>query len=163
MIQKRKIRKATLDDIANIQNITKITWNQTYEGLIPSEIQDKFIESAYSNENMEKRVRHSLFLVATVNDRVIGFANFFLRESEAILGAMYISPNEQGKGFGSEILAAALEDLKGVSKIYVEVENGNKTGEAFYQAKGFSLLEEYEDDFYGHILKTKRMVLDNSN
>ncbi|MFC0559200.1 GNAT family N-acetyltransferase [Halalkalibacter alkalisediminis] len=160
MLNETVIRKATLEDISDVQKIAKETWNHTYEGLIPREIQDKFIESAYSDESMKRRVHHSLLLVATANNTVIGFANFFSRESEAILGAIYIYPKEQGKGIGSELLVAGIKELQSVSKIYVEVENGNETGEAFYQAKGFSLLEEYDDDFFGHILKTKRMVLE---
>ncbi|MDV2682771.1 GNAT family N-acetyltransferase [Alkalihalophilus lindianensis] len=154
------IRKAIMKDITDIQKVAKETWNDTYEGIIPRDIQDRFIARAYSDENLERRIKKSLFLVATVNDSVIGFANFFFKQTEAVLGAIYIEPSEHGKGIGSDLLSTGIKELNEVTRILVEVEAGNKVGVAFYQAKGFYLVEEYDDHFDGHILKTKRMALD---
>ncbi|MDT8861253.1 GNAT family N-acetyltransferase [Alkalihalobacillus sp. MEB130] len=153
------IRKANNGDIVDIQKLAKETWNHTYEGLIPIDVQNKFIESAYSDERMELRIKKSLFLVATMNKEVIGFANFFSNELEATLGAMYICPSKQGKGVGSQLLTTGMKELNNIENIYVEVEKGNEVGEAFYEARGFRLIDEYVEDFYGHMLQTKRLVL----
>ncbi|WP_368505116.1 N-acetyltransferase family protein [Alkalihalophilus sp. As8PL] len=157
---KMLIRKAVMKDITDIQKVAKETWNDTYEGIIPRVIQDRFIASAYSDENLERRITKSLFLVATVNDSVIGFANFFSKQTEAVLGAIYIDPSEHGKGIGSELLFTGIKELNGITRVLVEVETGNEGGVAFYQAKGFYFVEEYDDHFDGHVLKTKRMALD---
>ncbi|WP_216827385.1 GNAT family N-acetyltransferase [Alkalihalobacterium elongatum] len=153
------IRKATSEDIIELQKIAKETWHHTYEGLIPRDVQDQFIASAYSHENLEMRIIKSLFLVASVDNNVIGFANFFIKNTYANLGAIYIYPYAQGKGIGSNLLIRGIDELKNVPKIYVEVEAGNDVGETFYKAKGFQLVEEYDDEVYGHTLKTKRLVL----
>lgn len=41
----------------------------------------------------------------------------------------------------------------------MEVEAGNTSGESFYRAKGFIKEDEYEEELYGHLLHTKKMVL----
>ncbi len=153
------IRRAELKDIPEIQKVAKVTWNHTYEGLIPRLIQDKFINSAYSDENMPLRVEKTLLFVAVLNGKVVGFSNFFLRDSQAELGAIYIYPQEHSKGIGTKLLDAGINELDNVSNIFVEVEVGNKVGEDFYEAKGFDLVEEYEDEIYGHKLMTKKLVL----
>lgn len=44
-------------------------------------------------------------------------------------------------------------------EIHLEVEKENAIGTTFYKAKGFKIVDEYDDDFDGHILKTVRMEL----
>lgn len=159
MVNEVVIRRAHLKDIPEIQNVAKVTWNHTYDGLIPRLIQDKFISSAYSDENMPYRVEKTLLFVAVLNGKIVGFSNFFLRDSQAELGAIYIYPQEHSKGIGTKLLDAGINELDRVSNIFVEVEVGNKVGEDFYISKGFDLVEEYADELYGHKLKTKKLVL----
>lgn len=40
------------NDIIFVQEIAKKSWHQTYEGIIPNEIQDRFIEAAYSSDRL---------------------------------------------------------------------------------------------------------------
>lgn len=159
MIKDVTIRKAVMADINEIQQVAIDTWHDTYEGLIPRDIQDLFLSKAYSHEMMATRLQCTLLLVAVEGGRVIGFANFQQKESDANLTAIYIDPKHQGKKVGSKLLQAGLDQLKDISKLYVEVERDNAIGEAFYKAKGFTLIGEYDEDFYGHMLQTKKLVL----
>lgn len=43
--------------------------------------------------------------------------------------------------------------------MYIHVEAENEKGKRFYEAKGFAALEQFEEDFEGHMLQTVRMVL----
>ncbi len=36
------IRKMKQEDIKQVQDIAKVTWNATYEGVIPSDVQENF-------------------------------------------------------------------------------------------------------------------------
>ena len=47
------IRKMDYKDIQSVQRVAKISWNATYEGIIPLQIQTKFLEEAYSDEKNE--------------------------------------------------------------------------------------------------------------
>ncbi|MDN4494731.1 GNAT family N-acetyltransferase [Ureibacillus aquaedulcis] len=155
------IRKMQKEDIEQVQDVAKTTWNATYEGIIPLEVQENFLESAYNDERMKQRLERSTLFVAEIHGRVVGFANFSLvrEDGKVELGAIYLYPEQQGKGIGSALLQKGIKDLDGVKEIYINVEKDNKIGMAFYEARGFEVIKEFDDDFDGHILKTVRMVL----
>lgn len=157
------IRKANVKDINEIQKIAKITWHDTYKELIPEEIQNKFLEMAYSYKSMIERVENSIMLLAEKNDQVVGFINLFIKETDAELSAIYIYPEFQRKSIGTKLLEAAKNNLHEVSIIYVDVEIGNIPGESFYREKGFKLYKEFDDEFFGHKLRTKRLVLEQNH
>lgn len=155
------IRKMQQEDIKQVQDVAKTTWNATYEGIIPSEVQENFLKSAYNNERMKQRLERSTLFVAEVEGRVVGFANFSpVREDGKVeLGAIYLYPEQQSNGLGSALLQKGIKELAGVNEIYTNVEKDNKIGKTFYKAKGFEVVKEFDDDFDGHILKTVRMLL----
>jgi hypothetical protein len=70
------IRATTLDDISMIQQIAKVSWNDTYKNIIPIDIQTLFLEKAYSPMMLVKRIEKTIFLVAEYEGKPIGFANF---------------------------------------------------------------------------------------
>ncbi|MER2048318.1 MAG: GNAT family N-acetyltransferase [Solibacillus sp.] len=155
------IRKMHVEDIPQVQDVAKKSWNATYEGIIPFEIQEKFLKVAYNNDRMKQRLERSFLFVAEIDSNVVGFANFspVNDEGKAELGAIYLYPEYQGKGIGSALLQKGINELEGVEEIYINVERDNEIGKSFYDAKGFQVLKEFDDDFEGHILKTVRMVL----
>ncbi|MEB3054635.1 GNAT family N-acetyltransferase [Bacillus pseudomycoides] len=155
------VREMNVEDITAVQEVAKIAWHDTYKGIIPQEIQDKFLKQAYSNEIMKRRLEHSYLLVAEVEDQIVGFANFspVKHQNEAELGAIYLLPDHQGKGIGTALLQRGIAVLDGAKKIYICVEAENEKGKQFYTAKGFAALEQFEEDFEGHMVQTVRMVL----
>lgn len=155
------IRAMQLEDIPHVQDVAKVSWNSTYQGIIPVEIQQSFLASAYSNEMMKSRMERSHIFVAEVDGKIIGFANFSPLKvgGEAELGAIYLYPEYQGKGIGSALLNEGIKHLGGVREIYINVEKDNQIGKSFYLAKGFVIVSEFDESFEGHMLKTNRMVL----
>ncbi|AMO84103.1 putative acetyltransferase [Solibacillus isronensis B3W22] len=155
------IRTMHVEDIPQVQDVAKKSWNATYEGIIPFEIQEKFLKVAYNNDRMKQRLERSFLFVAEIDSNVVGFANFspVYDEGKAELGAIYLYPEYQGKGIGSALLQKGINELEGVEEIYINVERDNEIGKSFYDAKGFQVLKEFDDNFEGYILKTVRMVL----
>ncbi len=156
------IRKMNETDIEQVQLVAKLSWQSTYKGIIPEEIQESFVNSAYSNEMLVKRLKKTLFLVAEQENKIIGFANFTSLKGDrwVELGAIYLYEEFQGKGIGTDLLKAGIEHLEHVKRIYVNVEKENQTAVNFYKLKGFNIETEYEDVFNGHALKTIRMMLE---
>jgi len=154
------IRKARYKDTKQVQFISKESWHATYKGIIPLEVQDNFLKSAYNDDQMKLRLERSILYVAEVEDEVVGFANYsYVQKGGKVeLGAIYLLPEFQGKGIGSALLQQAIDELEDVKEIYINVERDNKIGRTFYEAKGFEIVKEFEDELYGHILKTVRMV-----
>ncbi|MFC0561541.1 GNAT family N-acetyltransferase [Halalkalibacter alkalisediminis] len=144
------------EDTEQVQDVAKTSWNATYEGIIPLEVQENFLKLAYNDEKMKQRLERSFIFVAEFNGRVIGFANFSpVRDNGKVkLAAIYLYPEYQEKGIGSALLRQGIKDLDGIKEIYINVEKDNKIGKAFYDAKSFKVVKEFDDDFDGHILKT---------
>ncbi|WP_410982331.1 GNAT family N-acetyltransferase [Bacillus cereus] len=155
------VRDMNERDSAAVQEVAKVAWYDTYKGIIPQRIQDKFLEQAYSDEMMKRRLENSHLFVAEIDDQIVGFANFspIKYQNEAELGAIYILPGHQGKGIGTALLQRGITLLEGVRKIYIHVEAANEKGKCFYEAKGFAALEQFEEDFEGYNLQTIKMVL----
>ncbi|HDR7611732.1 TPA: GNAT family N-acetyltransferase [Bacillus mycoides] len=155
------IREMKQEDIYAVQSVAKIAWHDTYEGIIPRVIQDNFLNEAYSDEKMKYRLENTHLFVAEEEGEVIGFANFspIRLQNEAELGAIYLLPDQQGKGIGTALLQKGITTLKGIRKMYIHVEAENEKGKRFYEAKGFAALEQFEEDFEGHLMQTIRMVL----
>ncbi|MFC7684966.1 GNAT family N-acetyltransferase [Ureibacillus sp. GCM10028918] len=155
------IRKMKEEDIQQVQQVAKTSWNYTYEGIIPSEIQENFLKSAYSDEMMQRRLERSIIFVAEVDGKIVGFANYspVKEDGKAELAAIYLYPEYQGKGIGTALLKEGFKYLDGVKEIFINVEKENKIGKTFYEAKGFKVVTEFDDDFDGYILRTVRMVL----
>lgn len=154
----RNMKKA---DIKQVQNVARNSWQATYEGIIPSEIQENFLNMAYSDDMMKKRLNQSIMYVAERENQIVGFANFsnVNEKGQVELSAIYLNPSDQGKGIGSALLKMGMDSLNTIQEVYIDVESDNKIGKTFYEAKGFKLIKEYDDNFDGHTLKTSRMVL----
>lgn len=155
------IRQMQEQDIPFVQEVAKTSWNSTYENIIPLDVQANFLQMAYNPEQLQKRLRHSLFLVATDAGRIVGFANFsnVNEDGKAELAAIYLHPQYQGAGIGSALLRKGIEQLDGIQSVFINVEKENWSGLSFYAAKGFQVIEEFDEDFNGHTLKTVRMEL----
>ncbi|WP_459501122.1 N-acetyltransferase family protein [Bacillus sp. C1] len=155
------VREMDARDIAAVQKVAKMAWHDTYKGIIPEEVQATFLQQAYSDEMMKRRLEHSHLFVAEADDQIVGFANFspIKHQNEAELGAIYLLPEHQGNGIGTALLQRGITVLDGVKKVYIHVEAANAKGKCFFEAKGFAALEEFEENFEGHNLQTIRMVL----
>lgn len=155
------IRKMNEEDIKQVQDVAKTSWNFSYEGIIPRKIQENFLKFAYGDSMMLRRLNNSLVLVAETGGKIIGFANFMPLKAEgaAELSAIYLNPDYHGKGIGTDLLNEGISNLNHVKDLFINVERDNKIGITFYRAKGFKYDSEFDDDFDGHILKTVRMVL----
>ena len=156
------IRKMTNEDIKQIQSIAKKSWNVTYEGIIPETIQNNFLLMAYSDEMMKHRLNHSFMYVAETDSELAGFVNFTPVDEKGLseLSAIYLDPDLQNRGIGTALLNEGIHNIEGLKEIRLEVEKENKIGMSFYKAKGFDVVEEYDEDFDGHNLKTVIMKLD---
>lgn len=155
------IRNMTVNDIKQVQDVAKVSWNATYNGIIPTEVQENFLRTAYSDVILQKRLERSQIYVAVLNDKIVGFVNLsFVREDGIVeLSAIYVYPEFQGQGVGSALLKEGIKHAYGLKEVYINVEKDNVIGRRFYEAKKFEFVKEFEEDFDGHILKTVRMVL----
>jgi ribosomal protein S18 acetylase RimI-like enzyme len=145
------IREMTKFDIDNVRNIASLAWKDTYCSFIPFEIQEKVLEEAYSNDEMDKRFSSSLTLVAEKDEEIVGYAFFSgdITAKEVHLESLYINPIHQGKGAGKQLLFTGLSKFKEPKSISLIVYKGNQNI-SFYERQGFNVIKEVEGDFFDH-------------
>lgn len=147
------IRKATNEDVPKIKKIASMAWYDTYAKIMEAGTIAKFLEAAYNDERLERRIGDSLFLVAENEDEVIGFANF-INGTELFLSAIYVNPAFQRKHVGADLLEAGLEYFDEYKELFVEVASNNQLARAFYDKTGFELVREYEEELFGEKVTT---------
>ncbi|WP_414042181.1 GNAT family N-acetyltransferase [Macrococcus animalis] len=148
-----KIRKATIEDVPNIKKIASMAWYDTYAKIMEASTIAKFLEAAYNDERLERRIGDSLFLVAENEDEVIGFANF-INGTELFLSAIYVNPAYQRQNVGADLLEAGLETFDKYKELFVEVASNNEHARAFYEKTGFELVREYDEELFGETVTT---------
>ena len=155
------VRHMQEKDIQQVQQVAQTSWHDTYADIVSFEARDSFLQAAYNESVMQNRMENSFFHVAEVKGEIVGFANFtpVTEEGKTELAAIYLYPEQQGRGIGTALLDEGLHHIKGVKEVMVDVEKENEKGNTFYKARGFEVVDEFEENFAGSILKTVRMGL----
>lgn len=155
------IRPMTAEDIGHIQLIAHDTWNDTYAGIIPEDIQTAYLKRSFSDAMMAKRMEKTHMLVAECEQGTpIGFLNF-TREDEdgdSELTAMYILPSYQHSGYGKKLIEYTFNILGSAKQLFVYIDSRNSGGRAFYEKQGFVLLDVFEENFEGVPVETAQYV-----
>ena len=151
------IRRADATDLSKVETVARATWPVVYAGIIPDDVQRRVLASWYSAESLSRarEAPQSSFFVAESDGDVIGFAQFVRRSAEsAELTRIYVLPDRQRSGTGTQLLDAGLLELagKGVQHLTVEVERDNGVGRRFYERSGFVATRELTHEVEGYVL-----------
>jgi ribosomal protein S18 acetylase RimI-like enzyme len=149
-VERSEITKATVNDTAAIAKVQHDTWIATY----PNEEQgvtENYIRQRVSNSQTPERKdfwKESLsrkdtgIWVAKFKGKVIGFCVMKKTSTYNSLEAIYVLPENQGGGFGPELIEAALSWGDKDKDTRVEVASYNEQAINFYKKYGFVLSEE---------------------
>lgn len=152
------IRAAEIKDVDAIAKVHVDTWRSTYTGLIPREYLDQLSYSKRS-EMWVKILSNSkpkeANLVATIGDRVIGFAGTGPNRTQSInyegeLYAIYLLQEYHGRGFGQSLFQRSVDCLLdyGFQSMVVWVLKDNPACR-FYEAMGGLPVDEKYDEIGG--------------
>ncbi|SFP90924.1 GNAT family N-acetyltransferase [Salibacterium halotolerans] len=151
------IRKAGTKDIPAIQTVAETSWTQTYETLIPSEVQRKFLDMAYSSAALSDKLASDVFLVAEYEGEPAAFANLHQSGQENELAAIYVHPSCYWMGLGTALMEKVKEEAGNKETIVVYLEVGNDRAERFYRKMGFREISVFTETLFGHTLQTMKM------
>jgi ribosomal protein S18 acetylase RimI-like enzyme len=153
------IRDADVDDVREIQNVARTTWDRTYRESIPEGVRREFVSQAYSGDSLRHRLEANIFLVASHNGSVVGFADFRSRSStEAELAAIYVLPELQGRGIGARLLQAGIAKFPPRTEFVLRVEQDNARARRFYETHGFRHAGDHAVEFCGHVVHETEMI-----
>jgi ribosomal protein S18 acetylase RimI-like enzyme len=155
-----EVRDADIDDVREIQNVARTTWDRTYGESIPEGVRREFVSQAYSGDSLRHRLEANIFLVASHNGSVVGFADFRSRSStEAELAAICVLPEMQGREIGARLLQAGISRFPLSTSFVLRVERDNTRARRFYETHGFRHAGDHAEEFCRHVIYEAEMIL----
>ena len=144
--QDHSVRFATYDDLPQIAQIARVTWDVTYNDTIAPENRREFLERAYTLENLQLAINTlgHWFYVVELKNEVVGFGHFLKRyhphQARAELIRLYVLPDFQNLSIGHTILQTGFAALAqaGIEQCFVSVQASNAMARRFYERHGFS-------------------------
>ena len=93
-------------------------------------------ESAYLTELVN---RSAYYIVASVDDKIVGYAGMWVIMDEAHITTIGVDPEYRGRKIGEQILVAILEESqrRGARRATLEVRQSNQLAQNLYQKYGF--------------------------
>lgn len=140
-----KIEKAKVKYAKEIAFLQRDVWFQTYPskkaGITKSDIKNRFVDMDKKVEKWKQNIRdkkeNELILVASAEDRIVGFCVVTKKSKENNLTAIYIDPAFQRQGIGSMFMKKIFSWFGDKKKVYVLVAEYNKKAINFYKKFGF--------------------------
>ena len=157
MITIRKITPA--DSRQEISNIYEQSWRLAYAGIVPQEYLDSIPRGRWASKIDSPGWRT---LVCELDGKLIGTSSVcrsrfpeYPEEGEII--SIYFLPEYMHKGYGKQLLAAAVNELSDYDDIFLWVLEENINAIRFYESQGFVATEDYlENDIGGKSLREVR-------
>lgn len=148
------IRKANQNDVLDIAHIHFESWNATYANLLPKAYRDK--ENNLSQKmNMWKKILPSSGVNTQIaydtEDTAVGFISYFKKDHECEITTLYLLPQYQYLGIGTQLMDTALIDASqcnSCSNLSLWVLKTNLTAISFYEKFGFESDGQCDEELY---------------
>jgi len=143
------IKKVTLDDIDQLQQIGKQTFYETFSSGNTEENMKKYLEEgfSYSKLTTELNNNHSEFYFASLDKNIIGYLKINFGQSQTELKddkaleieRIYVLNDFHGKNIGQLLYEKALQiaRLKNIDYVWLGVWEENPRAINFYRKNGF--------------------------
>lgn len=146
MVSDITIRRATSDDITDIQRVARASWHEAYGDLMDDEDIDEMLDQGYSSEFLSAALDTSEMTLFVAEDEysIVGYVSCEPPAADEVgQVSIYVSPDYWGEGIGTQLLEKAetyleTQDATALQDIVLA---GNDIGNAFYQ-KHFERTDE---------------------
>ena len=140
-----EIKKAGIDEIPLIRELTFRVWPQTYASILSQEQIDYMLEMMYSESSLKKQMTEGgcQFIIIYENGNPVGFASYSEEETQRWkLNKIYVLQNQQGKGTGKYMINYIIEEIKklNANSLYLQVNRYNNA-KTFYEKLGFAEID----------------------
>lgn len=122
------------------------------------------LKESWSRESLEKELSNPLakYMVAEVNNKVVGFAGLWTICNEGHITNIAVHPHYRGQGIGSKLVESLIKNSSSwyINALTLEVRASNKIAQNLYKKYGFK--EEgmrkhyYQDNNEDAIIMWKR-------
>lgn len=144
------IRKAIVEDIPIIRQLTFEIWPATYSHIISQQQIDYMLEMMYSPASLIKQMQEQqcTFIIVEENNTPVAFASYNQTAAQTWkLNKIYILPSQQGKGTGKFILNYIIKEIKKQHAKALQLQvNRHNNAKYFYEKLGFKIIETADFD-----------------
>lgn len=155
MMQAYEIKKVTIADIQDLQQISGETFSETFGSQNSTENMEKFLNKAYAEEKLRSEIenKNSNFYFLIVNNQVAGYlkVNEGDAQTEQVadnaleVERIYLKQNFQHQGLGLILikLAEELARKKNKANMWLGVWEKNYQAQAFYKKDDFKRVSQH--------------------
>ena len=134
-----KVRKATAEDSEDLTRVHLEAWRSAYHSIFPASFLDALqVRPGRWREKLDLGVGID---VALIDSRIVGYCSRFAAEEPgwAELRAIYVAPDAQGIGVGTELMAAAESEMsRSHGRALLWVIDRNAGARRFYERRGWA-------------------------
>lgn len=134
------IRDARLADATALSTMMRLSWRESYRGLMPAQQLDEICEMWLAPRNFKERIadKNAANILAIVDGKIVGHCYALPRENRSVLiGYLYVLESAQGAGIGTTLLNAVLDVFPGTVHLELAVLENNQAAIGFYKHLGF--------------------------
>jgi ribosomal protein S18 acetylase RimI-like enzyme len=155
MMQAYEIKKVTIADIQDLQQISRETFSETFGSQNSTENMEKFLNKAYAEEKLRSEIenKNSNFYFLIVNNKVAGYlkVNEGHAQTEQVVPnaleveRIYLKQAFQHQGLGLVLIKLAEKIAKEKEKdnMWLGVWEKNYQAQAFYEKDGFKRVSQH--------------------
>ena len=155
------IEPAKVEDVSEIKQVLSETWRATYQSFLSQATIDTVTSVWHNPERLTAEIQDPriYFGVARSNSGAILGLTTVRKMSDdlVVLARLYIHPQYQRQGIGSQLLQAGVSAFPAVRTIRLEVEANNRSAYTFYQHHGFHETASQEERVEGDVIQVKVM------
>jgi ribosomal protein S18 acetylase RimI-like enzyme len=144
-IPKPTVVRLDENDASDLHELLKITWRDTYAGLLPDSVIADAEMTWHNTETLRRQMKSPTVLFAGIRDahRLLGMVRAAMVDDQtARIFQLYVLPTHQREGMGTELMNYARSAFPKATKLVLDVTKGDEKGVSFYRKYGFKFLRE---------------------
>lgn len=152
------IRKANINDSVDIANIHYTSWGVAYADLLPAAYSSQNNNLAKKTDMWQKIIVHpdvSVWLAYDDNNQnSLGFIGYFNKGNNYEITTLYVLPDYQHLGVGSELMKIAFKEILASNpnaKLSLWVLETNIAAINFYKKQGFIVSGEKSEEVFKNL------------
>ena len=170
-----QIRAASPDDLHPLANLARATFTQAYEEDMGSVATQAHVATNLSNPSLRRMLLEDSFLVAELDEHLIGFVQVGSVNSEYAqhlqlfdaaaneVKRLYVLRAYQNRSIGSDLLQRGLQMIGEQSSVYVTTWETNLGAQRLYERSGFSKVGQIPEYAANGVLNGYEFVMKRSN
>lgn len=144
-----QIKKCTTTDLLSLQQLSFITYTDTFEPFNTAENMKAYLDEAYADEKLLSELNQPLseFYFLYEADELVGYTKLnrneaqteFFAENVLEIERLYVHPAHKRKGYGRFLMeyAFTIAQQRGNTAAWLGVWEHNESAKAFYETMGF--------------------------